>query len=217
MKKEVLFSLLVICAVTFSSCKKEGCVKSQQNSEIRQCLATRSSDGQIINALSPEQVTAIINGDKKTQEFVIESYSIIDKTDSNPYYVIFHYIDLNDNEAYSSALIGDYIEEIMNEFYVTEEVASGNTSFRLSNDSIVQFVDRKEVQPEKGVVPPGVFMTCRKRHCKEGSCEPRGEGHNFHCTECQPKQGHQTDKVCEVYDVGDHHSLLYVAIYFLFH
>lgn len=198
MKKKSFFALCVmaIMAMTFAvgSCKKQEAQNTPTNGD-RTPIAMYDANGNIVSLKTVEEVQKKFNSmcvAKEADLFVLESYSIQSATDDEPYYIRFVIIDVKENCSYSMALIGDFVEENDQFFYLTQNVEDGNFSFRANQDQQVVVYDNGQptviVDPTPDMLPPAWFVQChRGSNCviESGSCSPVRVGPgDYTCSAC---------------------------------
>ncbi|MCQ2265927.1 MAG: hypothetical protein MJZ46_07820 [Bacteroidales bacterium] len=189
MKIKHLFFVLMACSLVFVSCKKE---ENKPQNDDRTPIAMRDNTGKMVSLVNVEKLQAFIDAKAtKDNQIVIESVSVTDKTNDDPFFLNISLIDVNEGQAYSVSLIGEYFEEISNYLYINNDVKRGNTGCKCPDGEILQLVDGKEVEPEPCYLPPGLFVGCNKQHCSAGSCTPMGSHGDYYCSDCTPKPGYE--------------------------
>ena len=188
--KYTLATLMVaaIVAVVLVGCSKEKEPTPQQGN--RKPIAMRTTSGEIVSLVDVGKIAEAMSSSKDLDNIVIESIEVQDKTDTEPYYLIVNFIDVENEAAYSTAFEGDYVEEIANYFYETEEFSKGNFGIMDRNGLKYKFESFNFVDPEPDYDPKGMWVTCNRSNCKEGTCK----AHHFQCTSCEvdnPKIGYQ--------------------------
>lgn len=190
MKKfKVLMGALIITVVAVSifACSKTDSVAINLPTD-RKLLAVRDESGKIINTMSPEEVTKQVNARMRTTQYVIESYSITEPDDNQPYKALtVSLMEVETGEAVSFALFGDYVEEIEGHFYLSSETANGNIEFRTTDSIVGKFVNFVEQPVDPSYQPPGgcgFLVTCRQKNCADDTCKPVW----FNCSACTPKE-----------------------------
>ncbi len=203
---------LTVVAATFFACNKENPVANNLPSD-RRLLAVRDASGNIINTMSPEEVTKQVNVGMKSTQYVIESYSITEPDDNQPYKALtVSLMEVETGEAVSFALFGDYVEEIEGHFYLSSETARGNVEFRTTDSIVGKLVNFVEQPVDPTYQPPGgcgFLVTCRQKNCANDTCKPIW----FNCSACTPnEQSNANNTECYVSGQGWGWWLLEVVI-----
>ncbi len=170
----------LIVAIVCVGCSKEKEPTPQQGN--RKPIAMRTTSGEIVSLVDIDKIAEAMSCSKDLDNIVIESIEVQDRTDTEPYYLIVNFIDVDNEAAYSTAFEGDYIEEITNYFYETEEFSKGNFGIVDRNGLKYKFENFNFVEPEPDYDPKGMWVTCIRTNCKEGTCK----AHHFQCTDCDP-------------------------------
>lgn len=194
MKIKHLFLALVACTLAFASCKKQDAEIQPKPGE-RAPIAMRDASGNIVSTVNIDEIQARFNqtATRADENIVIESYRITEPTDDHPFFLTIDYIDVAEEKSYSVALIGDYIDEIMNLYYKTNELQAGNFSMQAKNAEqrriLVTYTNGEaEVNedPIPDMLPPSWCVRCDKQYCASGSCSPSGGHGDYFCSDCQP-------------------------------
>lgn len=180
-----LCTAAVVVAVAFFACSKEQTAESTLPTD-RRVLAVKDVSGNIVNSMTPEEVTALVNSKVRSTQYVIESYAITEPDETIPYHgLIVSLIEVETGEAVSFALYGDYVEEIESHFYLSSEAARGNIEFSTPDGYVGKLVNFVDQPLDPSYAPPGgcgIFVTCRQKNCKDNNCRPRW----MNCTPCEP-------------------------------
>lgn len=201
MKIKNLFLALVIGTLAFASCKKQEADIQPQHGD-RTPIAMRDASGNIVSTVSIDEIQARFNqtAERGDENIVIESYRITEPTADHPYFLTIDYIDANEEKAYSVAFIGEYVEEIMNYYYMTNDMKTGNFSVQTRKDNqskaLVTFTNGEvEVNdnPTPDMLPPSWCVRCEKQFCQQGTCAPTGGHGDYYCSDCvsTAPEGHQ--------------------------
>lgn len=181
----------MICTLAFVSCKKD---ENKETKESRTPIAMRDDSGNIVNMKSVDEVQSQFQQiTKDANQYVLESYSITEPTSQDPWFITIDYIDVEEEESYSMSLIGEYVEEIQNYIYLTQDVESGNFSFKENQSkSIVKYDNGQPTiidDPTPIMQPGGIYVSCRRgSNCKRGSCKATRVGPgDYTCSECEKK------------------------------
>lgn len=190
---------MAIALMTFASCNKDNELKDL--TEGRTAIATRDVNGNIVNLLNVEEIQKSLDMEavKGENEYVLETYSITEPTSEHPYFLTIKVIDVTNNEAHNISFVGEYVEEIANNFYITSDLKSGNTSMRTKEGSVLNVnngIITIDDNPNPAMLPPAFFVDCFPQFCKTG-CEPEARNGNYVCSDCEPKEGHETDHKCD--------------------
>ena len=191
MKK--LFLAMVIGCLAFASCKKQEAEIQPQVGD-RTPIAMRDASGNIVNLVNVDEFQARFNKTATRDEnIVIESFRITEPTVDRPYMLTIDYIDVNEEKSYSVAVIGDYVEEIANYLYMTNDLKSGNfevcTRKADQSKAVVKYTNGTveiNENPTPEMLPPSWCVKCDKQYCASGSCTPTGGHGDYYCSDCQP-------------------------------
>ena len=128
MKINKLFLVLCIGLLAFASCKKEDPKPQDNNNKV--ALAMRSSSGDIVSLVDCEEVMEQMRKDNATKDltenYIVESVQVIDKTDDKPFCFVISLLDVENETTIRLSYIGDFVEEEDNIIYAAEEFAKGN-------------------------------------------------------------------------------------------
>lgn len=193
MKINKLFLVLCIGLLAFASCKKEDPKPQDNNNKV--ALAMRSSSGDIVSLVDCEKVMEEMKKDNATKDltenYIVESVQVIDKTDDKPFCFVISMLDVENEKTIRLSYIGNFVEDEDNIIYAAEEFARGNYKIiepygeeydPEAEGEEYTFANHKLVNGSKqdGVLS-GFWVKCESRGCSNASCMPN----YFKCTECQ--------------------------------
>lgn len=196
MKIKHLFFALMACSLAFVSCKKEE-AKTEPAPGDRTPIAMRDVSGNIVSTVNIDEIQARFNqtATRADENIVIESYRITEPTDEHPFFLTIDYIDVAEEKSYSVAIIGDYIDEIMDLYYKTNELQTGNFSMQARKSSqdqskvLITYTNgefKVNEDPLPDMLPPSWCVRCDKQYCASGSCTPTGGHGDYFCSDCVP-------------------------------
>ncbi len=193
MKFNKLFLVLCIGLLAFASCKKEDPKPQDNNNKV--ALAMRTASGDIVSLVDCEKVMEQMKKDNATKDltenYIVESVQVIDKTDDKPFCFVISMLDVENEKTIHLSYIGDFVEDEDNIIYAAEEFARGNYKIiepygeeydPEAEGEEYTFANHKLVNGSKedGVLS-GFWVKCESRGCLNASCVPN----YFRCTECQ--------------------------------
>lgn len=202
---------LAMVAATVIACSKEketNVVQQATETEdvVRKPIATFDKEtGQMTYHVSIDQLQNSIDNFtliKGEDEYVVESWQILEDDPSGLPYLKFVLLDIQDESSLSIYLFDHFVEkyeeEAGTEFLLNEDVVSGNYYYYISPQDEVYYIVTVEngtgitIKPWEGrgtkTMPggTGTSLTCRAQGCKDSETECRVQYGEYGTKKCSP-------------------------------